>query len=142
MIIYNRFTIYIKIYIHTYIYTCKNAIQCRPWAPPPPSPIYTSSEPISNIFTFFGILRTNVYIWSAVFLNFENWKPLFGQKSKNGPKCGVVALFLYETILTYIQKRCEAWEYGAFSVFENIENWPFYYQKSNAPFYWVPGFRP
>ena len=52
---------------------CKDAIQCRPCPPPPLS--YTSSEPISNIFTFLESLGQMImYIWSAVFfLNFENF---------------------------------------------------------------------
>ena len=48
------------------INTCKDAIQCRPWAHPPPSLfVYFLRTDFKYVY-LFGILRTNDYIWSAV----------------------------------------------------------------------------
>ena len=45
---------YFSSFSHIHICTCKDAIQCRPLAKSPLS--YTSSEPISNTFTFLESL--------------------------------------------------------------------------------------
>jgi len=42
--------------------------------------------------------------------------------------------------VTHIQKRYEAVEYGAFSVFENIENLPLYDKKKKKRFFEFRGF--
>ena len=65
---------------YTYvIYTCKDAFQCRPWAPPPLS--YTPSEPISKIFNFLESLGQMIMCGQLLFLNFENEDPFWVKKN-------------------------------------------------------------
>ena len=48
-----------------------------------PRPLsYTYSEPISNIFTFLKILRTNYYIWTAFLFLFRKLDSFLGKKAK------------------------------------------------------------
>ena len=65
-------------YIHTYIHV-RTQYSVDPGQPPPLS--YTSSEPISNIFTFLESLE---FIWSAVFFEFRKLKtPFWAKKQKH-----------------------------------------------------------
>ena len=62
------------------IYTCKDAIQCRPWAPPLPYHILSANR-LKYIY-LFGILRTNDYIWSGFFLVLKKKTPFWAKKQK------------------------------------------------------------
>ena len=87
---------------------------------------YTSSEPISNIFTFLEDNR--IYLVSRFVWILKIKDPFLG---KNVQNCGVVALFMRNNASMEL-----------FFMFENIENWLFYDQKTKTLFFWVLGFRP
>ena len=73
-----------------YIYTCKDAIQCRPLALGTTPPLYRIllANRFQNIY-LFGILRTNDYIWSVVFFWISKIKdPFLGNKTKTYRKKG------------------------------------------------------
>ena len=68
-----------KHFIHVHC-TCKDAIQCRPWAPPPLRILLANRF---KYFYLFGILGTNNYIWSAGFFLFRKLKtPFWAKKQK------------------------------------------------------------
>ena len=79
--------------------------------PPPLS--YTSSESISNIFTFLESLG-QMNLCGRPF--FENERPHLGQKSKNVPNCGVVALFRRVYCNAYTEEvwNCRGWRFFRF----------------------------
>ena len=93
--------------------TCKDAIKCRPWAPPPLS--YTSSEPISNIFTFLESLGQMTISGQLFLFLFRKLKTPFlvKKKSTNLLKCGVVALFMRDYCNSYTKKvwSCRVWSF-------------------------------
>ena len=100
----------LEMFIHVYIgvlisiliqytYTCQDAIQCRPWAPPPP--IVYSQQTVFKYIDLFGILRKN---YNVVSLFSRKLKTPFWTKNQIVPKCAVVAFFS-ETIVPHIQKR-------------------------------------
>jgi hypothetical protein len=88
--------VYLLLSASIYVCTCKDAIQCRPWATPPPLSC-TSREPISNLFTFLESSRKMNLCGQHFFFVFF-WKTLFEEKSKNVLNCGVVALFMQDFV--------------------------------------------
>ena len=120
-------------YIHTYVHTCKDAIQRRP-CPLPPI-VYFQRADFKYIY-LIGILRTNDYAWSAFFLILKKLKILFEQKKKKTYRNAAQQHFLCETIVTHRQKRegsCRVWSFFPFLKILKIV--PFMIKKTNPLFF-------
>ena len=74
-------SIYLLFYINMYIYTCKDAIQCRQTLGGQPPLSYTSSQPISNIFTFLE-LGEIIIDGQTFFFEFRKLKTHFQAKKQ------------------------------------------------------------
>ena len=101
-----------KSFLNTFPIHVRSQYSVDPGHPPPPLS-YTSSEPISNIFTFLEYL-TNDYIWSAVFFCFSEMKDPFLCKKAKRTEIWDGSTLYARLFLTDIQKRYDAGEYGAF----------------------------
>ena len=107
------------------ICTCKDAIQCRT---PPPPPIYVI--PANRVQIYLPFWKDKLlYLVSHFF------RPLFWQKTKNVPKCGVVALFMRDYSYSYTEEVWSCREWGFFQLLKILKIDPFMIKNQNPVFF-------
>ena len=134
---FNSKKLYLQAEQTIYICTCKEAIQCRPWATPPLYCILLAKW-FQIYLPFWNPKDNRIYLVSRFFLILKIKDPFLGKKSKNVPNCGVVALFVWDYCNSYTEKVWRVWSFFPFLKKLGID--PFMIKKPKPRFFEFWGF--